>query len=201
LTAVTAQTKPVIVVSGLPRSGTSLMMQMLAAGGLPVLTDEVREADDSNPRGYYEFDAVKGMAGDRSWLTQADGGAVKVVAQLLPNLPTGRRFRVLFMERPLGEVVASQRAMLQRLGKEGAHTTDARLARAYLNQVAQVKKLLQHYSGNIECLSVPYHQALEEPARTAAQVNAFLGGGLDPEAMAAAIEPTLRNQREGDATG
>lgn len=188
------QTGEVILVSGLPRSGTSMMMQMLAAGGLPLLSDDERPADDSNPRGYHELEAVKTIEHDRAWLAGADGKAVKVIAQLLPKLPAGHRFRILFMERPLGEVVSSQRTLLQRLGKDGALTSDARLARAYLSQVAQVKKLLAHYRGTIECLSVPYHRALADPADTAGQVNRFLGGNLDQAAMAAAIEPALRSQ-------
>ncbi len=112
----------ITVVSGLPRSGTSLMMQMLVAGGLPALTDAVRSPDESNPRGYFEFEPVKRLRTDASWLEQARGRAVKIIHLLLRELPTDGRFqyRVLFLRRPLEEVIASQSAMLARAGKASA---------------------------------------------------------------------------------
>ena len=187
-----------VIVSGLPRSGTSMMMQMLTAGGLETLTDGERAPDPSNPRGYYEHAGVKGLGSahpdGRAWLDQADGKAVKIIAQLLTHLPSERKIRVLFMERPLSEVVASQRSMLERLGKAGAETTDQRLARTYLSQVAQVQRILRFHGEHIRCLSVPYADALAEPNLWAGRVNAFLGGTLDETAMAAAVAPQLRNQ-------
>ena len=105
----------IVVVSGLPRSGTSLMMQMLEAGGLPILMDDRRPADADNPRGYYEFQPVKTLDKDNSWMAQAEGKAVKVVSLLLYHLPPGHDYKVLFMERTIAEVLASQTAMLKRL--------------------------------------------------------------------------------------
>jgi len=187
----------VVVVSGLPRSGTSMMMQMLAAGGLPVLSDGKRAADESNPRGYLELAAVKhlGRDPDTAWLDQAGGRAVKIVAPLLPHLPLGRRYRILFMERPLKEIVASQAAMLERLGKPGSRLSERQLAGAYLKQVEQVRGLLQTHPDQVQVLAVDYTRALADPARAARAVNRFLGGGLDESAMAAAVAPELRRQR------
>src|SRR5215211_3521881 len=104
------------IVSGLPRSGTSMMMRMLETGGLPVLTDHVRTPDDDNPNGYYEFEAVKQTKEDDSWLEGTEGKAVKMVYRLLYDLPADHSYRVLFMRRKLEEVLASQRVMLERHG-------------------------------------------------------------------------------------
>src|SRR5262249_52395120 len=132
------QRRSVCIVSGLPRSGTSVMMQMLSAGGLPVLTDQIRAADDDNPRGYFEFERVKLIRQDKSWLDQASGKVVKMVHLLIPELPGDREYRIVFMRRRLEEVLASQRKMLQRSGKVGASVPDAVLGRTFEQQIAQV---------------------------------------------------------------
>src|SRR5262245_40494991 len=111
-------TDEIIIVSGLPRSGTSLMMQLLDAGGVEVVTDGVRAADPDNPRGYYEFEKVKQVKRDASWLPGVRGKAVKMVSQLLLDLPPTERYRVVFMERDLAETIDSQERMLQRLGRQ-----------------------------------------------------------------------------------
>src|SRR5262245_15575927 len=110
----------IIVVSGLPRSGTSLMMQMLDNGGIEVVTDNVRAADTDNPRGYYELEKVKRVKQDASWLPQARGKAFKMVSQLLYDLPASERYLVVFMERDFDEMLLSQEKMLQRLGRPAA---------------------------------------------------------------------------------
>ena len=186
----------VVVVSGLPRSGTSMLMQMLRAGGLPVLSDGERAADASNPRGYWELEAVKRLAADpeKAWLREAGGKAVKVIAPLLPSLPQGTPYRILFMARPLGEILASQRAMLARAGKAAA-ANDRPLAAAYLKQIEQVRELLAACPADVQVLNVDYHRVLADPAAAAARVNAFLGGGLDEAAMAAAVAPQLHRER------
>ncbi|MFM8331348.1 MAG: alkaline phosphatase family protein [Candidatus Methylumidiphilus sp.] len=185
-----------VVVSGLPRSGTSMLMQMLAAGGLPVLTDGEREADDSNPRGYLELEAVKqlGRTADLAWLDDAQGKAIKVVAPLLPHLPLKHHYRIVFMERPLQEIVASQTAMLERLGKTGGKLSERQLAAAYLKQVDAVRGILSAHADRVSVLAVSYHAALADPAAAAALLNRFLGGGLDEAAMAQAVAPGLRRQ-------
>jgi len=184
----------VTVVSGLPRSGTSMAMQMLAAGGLPLLADEERPADDDNPKGYFEYTPAKATASAPEWLMDARGKAVKLVAQLLPRIGANLVYRIIFMERPLNEVIASQRAMLERTGKQGGRIPERRLAQTYLKQLAGVRAVLKRWPEQVTLLSVSYHEALADPPGTAARVNAFLGGGLDEVAMAAAVDPALRRQ-------
>ena len=184
----------ITVVSGLPRSGTSLMMQMLAAGGCPPITDNIRAADESNPRGYFEFEAVKKLRTDNSWLELARGHAVKIIHALVRELPADGRFayRVLLMKRPIEEVLASQRAMLARQGKKSAD--DATLARVYEAQLEELERWLaaqRHFS----CLPVAHQRVLKEPLGVAAEINEFLGGKLDTSAMAAAVDPLLYRQR------
>src|SRR5437868_1127771 len=115
------------IVSGLPRSGTSMMMRMLEAGGMPVLTDKVRSADEDNPNGYFEFEAVKRTKQDASWLDDSGGRAVKMVYRLLYDLPVNRNYRVLFMRRNLKEVLASQREMLRRKDPDADAADDGQM--------------------------------------------------------------------------
>ena len=185
---------PVVVVSGLPRSGTSMMMQMLAGGGLPVYTDEKREADADNPRGYYEHENATKLASDRSWLPESRGKVVKIVAQLLPYLPRGEKYRVVFMDRDLREIVRSQRVMLDRLGREGGRLSDGRMMTTLDAQVAQVERLIARRP-DIDAIFVDYDAAVRDPAAEAARIAEFLGGGLDPAAMAAAVDESLRRQQ------
>jgi tetratricopeptide (TPR) repeat protein len=189
----------VIVVSGLPRSGTSMLMQMLQAGGLPILTDGERAADESNQCGYFELEAVKHLRQDpdRARLREAGGKAVKVIAQLLPSLPPGIPYRILFMSRPLREILASQAAMLKRTGREGSKQSERQLGATYLRQLEQIRQELAHYPEHVHVINVDYHRTLADPEAVAARVNAFLGGGLNEAAMAAAVAPELR--REGVA--
>ncbi len=188
----------ITVVSGLPRSGTSLMMQTLAAGGIPPLTDARRAPDDSNPRGYLELEAVKRLKADRSWLPEARGKAVKIIHLLLPDLaaPGGgeNEFRVIMMRRPVEEVVASQRAMLARQGKASASLPDAQLGKLFLDQLERVERLLAS-KPDFKVLTVQYPALVADPAAEAARVNAFLGGGLDEAAMAQAVDPALYRER------
>ena len=113
------KSQPIVIVSGLPRSGTSMMMKMLEAGGIPLLTDSIRQADEDNPKGYYEFERAKKLPdGDTAWLKEARGKAVKIIAALLMELPQGYTYQVLFMHRNIQEVLASQSKMLARRGEE-----------------------------------------------------------------------------------
>jgi hypothetical protein len=186
--------KVITVVSGLARSGTSLMMQMLAAGGLPILADEIRRPDENNPLGYFEFEPVKRLRQDSSWLGSAEGKAVKVVYLLLRHLPTTYTYRIILMRRPLPEVLASQRAMLQRSGRTGADVSDDRLAEIFRRQLAQLETWLQRQP-HLAVLAVEYHDCLSQPASVARAVNQFLEGGLDERAMAAVVNPSLYRQR------
>ena len=184
----------VTVVSGLPRSGTSLMMQMLQAGGLPVLSDGLRPADDSNPHGYFEFDPVKRLRSDNTWLPQARGHAVKIIHLLLRELrlDAALQYRIVFMQRPIDEVLASQRAMLQREGKAGADP--AVLKKAFESQLAQLDTWLAAQA-NLAVTRVSYHQVTREPQAVAVALNTFLGLALDTAAMVRAVDPALHRQR------
>lgn len=181
----------ITIVSGLPRSGTSMMMQMLTAGGLTAFTDGKREADESNPKGYYEHDRVKALAKDSSWLPEADNLVVKVVAPLLRYLPAGPAYLIVFLERDIEEILQSQSTMLDRDGRSAAdHDT---LRRAYKRQIAEA----QAWAGrqkHAEMLTVAHRDALTNPAAVAARVNSFLGGSLNESAMAEAVDPSLHRE-------
>ena len=189
----------ITVVSGLPRSGTSLMMQTLAAGGIPPLTDAQRASDESNPRGYLELEAVKRLKLDKSWLPDARGKAVKIIHLLLPELAgpgvaEDLRFRVVMMRRPVAEVVASQRAMLARQGKAAAALPDAQLGKLFTDQLERVERLLAGHPA-FEVWPVQYPALVADPAAEAARINAFLGGSLDEAAMARAVDPALYREK------
>jgi len=186
--------KWITVVSGLPRSGTSMMMRMLSSGGMPILTDDARPADEDNPFGYYELEAVKGLRNDRHWAQDAVGKAVKVVHLLLPELPADYAYRVVMMRRDLGEVLASQRAMLQRRGRRGAELAPEKLAEVFSHQLRRVVDWVRQQP-HISLLEVDYRDVIEQPAVQAARVNDFLGGTLDVAKMSGAVEPALYRHR------
>jgi LPS sulfotransferase NodH len=187
----------IIVVSGLPRSGTSLMMQMLAAGGIEVVTDAIREADCDNPRGYLEFERVKKLKQDSSWLPEARDKALKMVSQLLYDLPPGERYRVIFMERDLDEVLASQEKMLERLGRPAAPRD--RMKAAFRTHLEQLDLWLAKQP-HIGVLRVSYNELLGEPIAHAQRVCEFLERIMDVDAMAAAVDPSLYRNRRVDST-
>lgn len=185
----------VTIVSGLPRSGTSMMMQMLAAGGLPALTDNLRQADEDNPRGYYEFERVKQVAEDTSWLDEAEGKVVKMVYRLLYDLPGDRSYRVVFMRRNVDEVIASQNAMLRRSGKADDQVESARLAEIYRRQLLEVGDWLAAQP-NFSVLIVDYPDVLGDPERVIQELDRFLDGRLDREAMRRVPDQSLYRQRK-----
>jgi hypothetical protein len=185
---------PVTVVSGLPRSGTSLAMQMIHAGGIPALTDGQRTSDDSNPRGYFELERVKQLKQDKSWLDDAAGKVVKVIHLLLAELPDDRPYRVVFMQRDLREVVQSQATMLARSGRTGGQLPPERLIAVYEQQLKTVEQWLAARP-NFSVLRVPYAQLVSDPSGVVPTVNAFLGGTLDEARMRAAVDPGLHRNR------
>ncbi len=189
--------KTVVIVSGLPRSGTSMMMKMLEAGGLPVLSDGQRTADTDNPEGYYEFERVKQMdKGDNGWLGEAEGKVVKVISALLEHLPPDHSYHVIFMNRRLEEVLASQRKMLVHRG-QASDISDEKLAELLEKHLRKVKGWLAAQP-HFHLLEVDYNRLLAEPQPFAAQINRFLAGALDEEAMAAVVNPSLyRNRADG----
>lgn len=184
----------VTVVTGLPRSGTSLMMQMLNAGGVRALTDQVRAPDESNPRGYFEFEPVKRLRADQSWLAQARGHAVKIIHVHVPYLPVDgtSRYRVILMRRNMQEILASQRAMLKRQGKKSEDETI--LARAYQAQLSSLEEWLRARE-QFSTLSIDHRDIIENPRAAAMAIDNFLGGGLDIEAMVHVVDPALYRQR------
>jgi len=184
----------ITVVSGLPRSGTSMMMRMLEAGGVTIVTDHVRKPDSDNPIGYYEYEKVKGMKGDVSWLDHCEGKAVKIVSQLLYFLPMDRSYRVIFMERKMEEILASQKVMLERLGMEGAGLSDEQMIEKFEEHLRKLSQWLLA-QGSIEVLYVTYGEVIQEPHEQSARVNRFLGGSLDMEEMASAVEKSLYRQK------
>ena len=173
-----------------------MMMRMIDAGGVPALIDNIREADEDNPRGYYEFEPVKKTKQDPSWLESAGGKVVKMVHLLLLDLPTDRDYRVVFMKRDLDEVVRSQDIMLDRSGKGGGGLSGDRIKQIFETQLGKVGAYLEQH-GNFRVLYVNYNQAIADPSGTVRDVNEFLGGRLDTQAMRQVVEPALYRQREG----
>jgi Sulfotransferase domain len=182
------------IVSGIPRSGTSLMMQMLSAGGLSPLTDGLRSADANNPRGYYELESVKSLAKDSQIIAQAGDKVIKVVSSLLNYLPNQGTYRVIFMRRPLEEVVASQDRMLERLGKQPDPTPREVVIRAFQRHLKDVESWISQQP-HLSVLHVDYPAVLEDPLGEARRISAFLERDLDIEAMARKVEITLHRER------
>lgn len=190
-------TRPIIIVSGLPRSGTSMMMKMLAAGGVQPLTDELRAADADNPKGYYEFERVKQLdKGDTAWLPLARGKVVKVISFLLQYLPPGETYKIVFLRRNLDEILASQRKMIINRGEDPDQMDDAQVAAMFRRHIELVEKWLQRQP-NIETLYIPYNDVMADPVPQIELIARFLGCDLDQSAMAQVIDPGLyRNRQE-----
>ncbi len=182
------------IVSGLPRSGTSMMMRMLEMGGLAVLTDQIRTPDDDNPNGYYEFEAVKQTKEDDAWLAGSEGKAVKMVYRLLYDLPADRTYRVLFMRRKLDEVLASQKVMLERHGAADS-VSEAQMSALFRSELDSFYKWVGQQS-HIELIDVDYNRMQQDPRGEATRVNAFLGGTLDVDAMVDVVDQSLYRNRK-----
>lgn len=182
----------ITVVSGLPRSGTSLMMQILHAGGMRVLTDALRPPDESNPLGYFELQAVKQTRNDSTWTNLADGCAVKVIYRLLRDLPPIHKYQVLFMRRDLDEVVLSQYVMLNR------STTSAldrqRLVGIFRRELLEVDDWLKSAT-HMRVLNISHDALIARPQSIIPDLCMFLGKPLDQAAMIAAIKPSLYRNR------
>jgi hypothetical protein len=188
----------IVIVSGLPRSGTSLMMQMLAAGGLPVLSDGERKADTDNPKGYLEWERIKQLPKDPGLIAEAEGKVVKVISQLILSLPMDHDYRIVFMQRPLPEVLKSQDEMLRRRGN--ADSVASSSAETYAIEEAFQRHLIevnQWIAGkpNIQFMRVHYHRVLREPRVVAEEVAAFLRVPLDIAAMVQQVDGSLYRNR------
>jgi hypothetical protein len=188
--------EPVVIVSGLPRSGTSMMMRMLEAGGLPIMTDGRRTADVDNPYGYYEHERVKNLEKDpdRSYVREGRGKVLKVISFLIRFLPGDNDYRVIFMRRDLDEVLDSQDKMIQRLGSADAAAEREAMKEAYRNDIVRTR-LHCRKQPNFELLEVHYAATIEDAAATVRAVNAFLGGRLDEGAMQSAVDASLYRNR------
>ncbi|MGD2027413.1 MAG: sulfotransferase [Anaerolineales bacterium] len=185
----------IIVVSGLPRSGTSLMMMMMDAAGISPLQDHIRTADEDNPKGYYEYERVKKLPeGDTRWLKDAKGKTVKVITALLEHLPVKYDYDVILMRREMTEILASQRKMLERRGENPDKVSDFEMASLFEKHLEKVVRWLETQK-NIRYLDINYNQLMETPAQEAKKVIDFLRKDLSLDAMTAKIDPNLYRQR------
>jgi hypothetical protein len=189
-------TKFITVVSGLPRSGTSMMMKMLEAGGIPPMTDKIRAADDDNPKGYYEFERVKQMdKGDTAWVPEARGKVVKVISALLKYLPSSEQYRIIFVRRNMSEILASQRKMLVNRGEDPDKQDDAQMSMLFEKHLNQVESFLASQP-NMQTLYLHYSDILTDPQTQASKIISFLGLELNEEAMTEAVDPKLYRNRQ-----
>ncbi|MFV1978035.1 MAG: sulfotransferase domain-containing protein [Myxococcota bacterium] len=193
------QGEPIVVVSGLPRSGTSMLMKMLDAGGMEIMTDSERAADIDNPKGYFEYERVKNLEkeSDKSYVHEGRGKVLKVISFLIKDLPDDNDYRVIFMRRSLDEVLASQNKMIQRLGTTDSTAAEEAMKEAYRNDIVRTRLLCKNRP-NFELIEVNYKNTIEDPTATARSVNAFVGGHLNETAMREAVDGSLyRNRGEG----
>ena len=192
--------QPVVLVSGLPRSGTSMLMQMLEKGGMPIVTDKTRTPDEDNPRGYHEFERIKELdtTRNKSWLQNYRGQVIKTISFLLQDLPLNLNYQVLFMRRNLDEVLRSQNKMLERNGTAGTGVSDEKMR---LNYELHLKKVYYRLgrTPNFQVLYLDYPAIIEDPLREARRISAFLRRHLDVEAMAGAVEAGLYRNRQSTA--
>jgi hypothetical protein len=184
----------ITIVSGLPRSGTSMMMKMLEAGGLEPVVDHIRTPDEDNPKGYYEFERVKALESDREWLPEAHGKFVKVISMLLRHLPADHRYKVIFMQRSMPEVLASQKKMLVRRGEDPNKVPDDKMSAMFEGHLKKTYQWLGEQP-NLDVLYVNYNEMVASPAEGIRRVDAFLGGGLDTAAMAGVVDKDLYRNR------
>jgi len=184
----------ITIVSGLPRSGTTLMMRMLEAGGIEIVKDNIRKADEDNPDGYYEFEKVKRIKEDSSWLDSTQGKVFKMVSMLLYNLPTDKNYKVIFMKRNMHEMLTSQRIMLERHGRDKSRANDEEMGRLYDKHLTHIKRWLETQD-NMDILYISYNYVIESPRKNAEIVNQFLGNRLDVEKMAKVVDRSLYRNR------
>jgi hypothetical protein len=185
----------ITIVSGLPRSGTSLMMQMLVAGGMTALTDGERQADTDNPRGYLEWERIKTLPNDPGCIAEAEGKVVKVISRLLLSLPADHEYRVIFMQRPLPEVLASQDAMMRRRGTYKNNPNPGAIVDAFAKHLREVYAWLGT-KPHVRALDVGYHDVLNQPEQISGKLAEFLGIPLETTAMIQQVDQSLYRNRE-----
>lgn len=191
----------ITVVSGLPRSGTSLMMRMLEAGGLPVLTDDARKPDEHNPHGYYEYAPVKRLKDDSAWLAQAEGKAVKVVSMLLYDLPPDRKYKIVFMKRDMDEILSSQEEMLRQVGSASSPVFNEELKQTFERHLEKLFAWLARQA-HVELLFCDYNRLVRAPDEITAGIVRYLETDLNILAMNQAVDKKLyRHQTPVKRTG
>ena len=183
----------ITIVSGLPRSGTSLMMKMLEAGGIEPVTDNIRGADLDNPKGYYEFEKVKTIVEDSSWLPGTRGKTFKMVSILLRNLPPNQRFKLIFMRREMGEILASQSKMLEHMGKASGPRNE-QMAALFTNHLAKIETWVAQRP-EIEVLYVSHNDLVQNPSAVVERIKTFLNRPLNVDAMIATVDISLYRNR------
>jgi hypothetical protein len=186
--------EPIIVVSGLPRSGTSMMMKILSEGGLSIVTDELRSADEDNPNGYYELESVKQLStGNDAWLSNAGGKVVKVISALLEYLPSQYSYKIIFMEREISEILASQRKMLARRN-ETSQIEDAEMESQFRKHLSVVKPWLARQP-NIDVIYVSYNALMSDPEPICKRVVEFVHAPLEINRMLSVPKGELYRNR------
>jgi hypothetical protein len=187
----------ITVVSGLPRSGTSMMMRMLEAGGVPILTDYERRPDDSNPKGYYELESVKRMKeGEIAWIHEAQGKAVKIISPLLEFLPPEHQYQIIFMQRNMREILASQREMLVQRGEQDDRVGDRYLADLYQKHLEKTISWIEKQP-NLRAIYIHYNKIVLDPRPSVVELTRFLNlTQNEMPKMLAVVESSLYRQRE-----
>lgn len=187
----------IYIVSGLPRSGTSMMMRMIKAGGIEPFTDNIRIPDDDNPKGYYELERVKQLERDHTWLHEVKGKVVKIISMLLYYLPSKYEYKVIFMQRNMDEILASQAAMLLGMqGKKGKDISDEELSIKFIKHLKNIETWLKKQS-NIKVLYISYNAILKHPHENVIKINNFMDQRLDDTKMLEVIDKNLYRQRRG----
>ena len=189
--------KSIIIVSGLPRSGTSMLMKMLNASGVEIASDGLRTADDDNPKGYFELERVKELDKNKnkSWLTELRGKAVKIVSYFLKYLPENNNYKVIFIERNIHEVIASQNKMLINRGESVDKAGEEKIIQSFERHLQKIKDMLGK-DKRFDVLYIKHRDVLDDPLTQAGKINRFLGGRLDEEKMARAVDPNLYRNRK-----
>lgn len=183
----------ITIVTGLPRSGTSMMMQILEAGGMEVLMDNFRIADKDNPRGYYEVENVKQLKDDSSFLEKAKGKAVKIITRLLIYLPFDYSYKLIFVSRKMEEILASQKMMLIRRGKPTDTVDDKKLSGLFQRHLKDIKTWIS-LQPNIDVLYTDYNEILENPLEPINKIDRFFENKLDVTKMVGIVDRTLYRQ-------
>ena len=186
---------PIIVVSGLPRSGTSMMMQMLKVSGVDLVLDDTRKPDLYNPRGYYEYEKVKEIKKDTSWLDGIQGKAVKIISQLLYHLPESHQYKIIFMQRNMEEIISSQNKMLSSRGKGSDVINDTIMAEKFERHLEKIRKWIDN-QGNIGCLYIHYNKIIEDPIKTITKLNDFIDNQINIRPMLKVIDKSLYRIRK-----